>query len=92
MMEGNTLISARNICKSFGSNSVLKDISFDLEKGVILGIEGENGSGKSTLLNILAGFWKADSGFQFPGAVIQEMFEIERWYPAKIKPDRVSNA
>lgn len=56
------MISARNISKSYGSARVLDDISFDVEKGVLLGIEGENGSGKSTLLNILARYRKADSG------------------------------
>jgi ABC-type multidrug transport system ATPase subunit len=61
-MAGKAIITARNIRKSFGSNRVLDDISFEVEQGILLGIEGENGSGKSTLLNIMARFWKADSG------------------------------
>ncbi|MFA6128169.1 MAG: ABC transporter ATP-binding protein [Bacteroidales bacterium] len=61
-MAEHTIITARNISKSFGSNHVLNDLSFEVERGIVLGIEGENGSGKSTLLNILARYWKADSG------------------------------
>ena len=41
---------------------VLKDISFSLNSGEILGIIGKNGSGKSTLLRILAGIYQADEG------------------------------
>lgn len=40
----------------------LKGISFEVEKGKILGIVGKNGSGKSTLLRSIAGIFSADSG------------------------------
>ncbi|WP_375252098.1 ATP-binding cassette domain-containing protein, partial [Dokdonia donghaensis] len=50
------LISAQ---KSFGSKEVLKDVSFTLQTGDILGLFGANGSGKSTLLKILFGTLKA---------------------------------
>ena len=40
----------------------LKGVSFNLEKGKILGIVGKNGSGKSTLLRALAGIFSPDSG------------------------------
>lgn len=40
----------------------VKDVSFDVEKGEILGIIGKNGSGKSTMLKALAGIFSADSG------------------------------
>lgn len=42
--------------------SVLKDISFDIKKGEIVGIMGRNGTGKSTLIRILSGIYKPDSG------------------------------
>lgn len=55
-------IEMRNIIKSFGSNKVLKDVSFTLNGGEICALLGENGAGKSTLMNILGGVHKMDSG------------------------------
>ena len=48
-----TVISAKNIVKSFGKTEVLKGISFSLEKGEVLAIIGSSGSGKTTLLRCL---------------------------------------
>jgi len=56
------ILTAHNVYKSFGRNSVLRGISMELTRGKLYGITGENGSGKTTVLNILAGFWKADKG------------------------------
>jgi ABC-2 type transport system ATP-binding protein len=56
------IFKAENITKSFSKKIVLRDVSFEMEKGSMYGIVGENGSGKSTLLKIIAGDWKADSG------------------------------
>jgi ABC-type polysaccharide/polyol phosphate transport system ATPase subunit len=44
-------------------NEALSDVSFSVEAGECFGIVGPNGSGKSTLLKILAGIYRADSGF-----------------------------
>lgn len=43
--------------------NALKDVSFELEEGKILGIVGKNGSGKSTMLRAIAGVFSPDKGF-----------------------------
>ena len=55
-------LEMRNICKSFGSNAVLKNVGFSLKGGEICALVGENGAGKSTLMNVLGGVLPADSG------------------------------
>lgn len=49
------LLRLENVGKDFNGNQVLKDVSFTLGEGKILGLVGENGAGKSTLMNILFG-------------------------------------
>ena len=57
-----TLLSIRNVAKTFGTNPVLRDISLEIAQGEFLTILGESGSGKTTLLRIIAGFETATSG------------------------------
>lgn len=47
------MLSVKKLKKSFGKNTVLKDISFDVSTGDIIAIVGPSGSGKSTLLRCL---------------------------------------
>ena len=49
------ILSCSNICKSFGENDILKQVSFHIEDHEKAAIVGINGAGKSTLLNTLAG-------------------------------------
>ncbi|MFA1819448.1 sugar ABC transporter ATP-binding protein [Virgibacillus oceani] len=56
------IIEMTNIRKSFGSNDVLKDVSFTVKGGEIYALLGENGAGKSTLMNILGGVHQSDEG------------------------------
>jgi len=48
-------LSVNNLFKRYGNNWVLKDVSFEAEKGEVLGIFGGNGAGKTTLLRIISG-------------------------------------
>ena len=57
-----TLLSARELSKSFPSNVLFEAVSFHLENGERIGLIGPNGAGKSTLLKILAGTESPDSG------------------------------
>src|SRR5437773_5982332 len=63
-----SLLSIRNVAKSFGKNVVLRDVSLEIAEGEFLTILGESGSGKTTLLRIIAGFETATSGEVWMGA------------------------
>lgn len=56
------LLEVRELKKSFGGIQALKNVSFDVQEGEILGLIGPNGSGKSTFVNVVAGLYKPDGG------------------------------
>ena len=56
------LINISRVCKSFGSAEVLKNVTFQLDRGDRVGVVGENGTGKTTLLNIVSGILPPDDG------------------------------
>lgn len=60
--KADNLIVIKNLCFSYGSREVLKNINLNVEKGTILGIIGPNGGGKTTLLKIMLGLLKNYSG------------------------------
>ena len=59
------LLEVKNVSKSFGKKKVLKDISFSLSSGEILGFIGPNGSGKTTTIKLILGLQSIDSGSVF---------------------------
>jgi ABC-2 type transport system ATP-binding protein len=56
------LLEVNGIYKKIKGKQILNGLSFNLEKGKVLGIMGPNGQGKTTLLNIIQGFLKIDKG------------------------------
>ena len=55
-----SLVTARNVSKHFGALRAVDDVSFEIEKGRILGLIGPNGAGKTTLLKALLGLTDCD--------------------------------
>jgi sodium transport system ATP-binding protein len=56
------MLKINKIYKSFGNTEALKNVSFEVFSGEVVGLIGENGAGKSTLLRILSTMLKPDSG------------------------------
>ena len=59
---GKKILELKNINKSFGEKLLIKDFSYQFQRGEKVGIVGKNGAGKSTLLNIIQGFEPYDKG------------------------------
>jgi iron(III) transport system ATP-binding protein len=57
-----SFLEVKNLSKSFGSQTVLKDVSISVEQGEFLCILGPSGCGKTTLLRIIAGLETANKG------------------------------
>ena len=59
---GEPILSVRGVTKHFGGLTALSDVSFEVEKGAVVGLMGPNGAGKTTLLNVIAGEYSPDAG------------------------------
>ena len=57
-----SVLEIQGLSKCYGAVQAVKDISFTVERGDILGIVGESGCGKTTLLRLISGLETADSG------------------------------
>ena len=56
------LLSVDNLSKAFGGIQAVKDVSFTLAEGEIVGMIGPNGAGKTTLVNLVTGVFPASGG------------------------------
>ena len=56
------MIALESVSKRFGSKTVVRDVSFTVAKGEIVGFLGPNGAGKTTTLRMIAGFTTASTG------------------------------
>jgi branched-chain amino acid transport system ATP-binding protein len=61
-MSDNSMLEVRNLSLSFGGNMALADVSFNLNRGEILGLIGPNGAGKTCVLNCITRFYRPDQG------------------------------
>ena len=59
------MLEIKNCCKSFGSQTVLQNVSLNIPAGSIIGVPGASGIGKSTLAKILCGVTAPDAGAVF---------------------------
>jgi ABC-2 type transport system ATP-binding protein len=55
-------LAIHDVAKAYGRRSVLRGVSFEADRGEILGLVGENGAGKTTLLRIIVGLLSPDTG------------------------------
>ena len=56
------VIEIQNLKKNFGRVEALKDVSFDVNAGEVVGFIGPNGAGKSTTIRVLLGLIKKSAG------------------------------
>lgn len=79
MMTSEIILDVQEVSKAFGGIQALSNVSFNLNRGEILGVIGPNGSGKTTLINCITGFVHIGSG-----KIFFNQKDITNWPPHKI--------
>ena len=70
-VSGNDVLSIEELSKSYDSQTLFKNVSFEIKRGEHVAIIGDNGTGKTTLLKILNGIVNADDGSFTLGTKVQ---------------------
>lgn len=79
------LLQLDRVSKSFGGVTAVKDLSFSLQEGRILGLVGPNGAGKTTAFNLISGSFRPDSG-----SITFEGSRISGWKPHRVTAAGIS--
>lgn len=73
------MIKVENVCKKYGTQTILNHVNLEVEKGKIVGIVGRNGSGKTVLFKSICGLIPVDEGkIIVDGQVIGQDTEIPK--------------
>jgi len=74
------MIQVEHLTKRYGSHTAIEDVSFEVQKGEVLGFLGPNGAGKTTTMRILAGFFPATEGRAVVAGfdVFEQPLEVKR--------------
>lgn len=60
--DKNIVLEVKDLCKNYGDKNILKNVSFTVEAGEVVGFLGPNGAGKSTTMNIITGYLSPTKG------------------------------
>lgn len=74
------MIKVNNLVKTYGKKKVLKNVSFEVKKGEVVGFLGPNGAGKTTTMNIITGYISSDSGQVTVGGndILENPYEVKK--------------
>ena len=74
------MIKIDKVTKMYGQNVAVKDVSFEVGKGEILGFLGPNGAGKTTMMRVITGFFPPTGGNVFVDghSVVSEPLEVKK--------------
>ncbi|MFO7791914.1 MAG: ABC transporter ATP-binding protein [Candidatus Saliniplasma sp.] len=81
-------IQVKDVDVRYGQQTILKDMSFELEKGDFLGVIGPNGGGKTTLLKVILGLVKPDKGeVKIFGTPVSKAGDVVGYVPQRMNFD-----